>query len=212
MSGSNNEGRRIPRQRGTAPEVAIRIVELSPEAQRQWECLYAKARSVRRIAYYRTSLDGWACDDIASRVWLAVFARLKRGGPLDTGMGKTEAYLWTVARRESYAYLKEVREHAESFVGDDLYLLDTRDNAHPSAEEQSLADLAPAMAVLRQEFSDFQLKVFVLAEGYGMKAPGIAKLLGGTATNQSVRDALRHARRKLRSERVGLRLGVVADE
>ncbi|MFD9655765.1 sigma-70 RNA polymerase sigma factor region 4 domain-containing protein [Streptomyces mirabilis] len=212
MSGRNNEGRRIPRQRGTAPEVAHLVEELSPEAQRQWELMYANAPSVRRIAYQTTKLPLWASEDIESRVWLAVYTRLKRSGPLDERIGRVESYLWTVTRRESVAYLTEVRQRAECFVGDDLYLLDNRANAHPSAEEQALADLTPALAVLRQEFSDFQLNVFVLAEAYALKAPGIAKLLGGTATNQSVRDALRHARRKLRSERVGLRLGVLADE
>ncbi|MDW8478320.1 sigma-70 family RNA polymerase sigma factor [Streptomyces scabiei] len=210
MSGSNNEGRRIPHQRGTAPEVAHLVEELSPEAQRQWEFLYAHSSSVHRLAYRLTSLEKWACDDIESRVWLAVYTRLKRSGPLDLRIGRAESYLWTVTRREAYTYLMEVRERAESFIGHNLYLLDHRDNAYPSAEEQSLADLAPAMTVLRQEFSDFQLKVFVLAEGYGMKAPGIAELLG--TTKDSVRDALRHGRRKLRSERVGLRLGVLADE
>ncbi|MFJ8273783.1 RNA polymerase sigma factor [Streptomyces sp. NPDC094154] len=211
MSDSNDEGR-IPRQRGTAPEVAHLVEELSPEAQKQWEFLYANAPSVRRIAYQNTMLPVWACEDIESRVWLAVYTRLKNSGPLDALIGRAESYLWTVARREAFAYLTEVRQRAECFVGDDLYLLDNRTNAHPSAEEQALADLAPAMAVLRQELSDFQLNVFVLAEAYRLKAPAIAELLGGTATKDSVRDALRHARRKLRSEKVGLRLGVLADE
>jgi RNA polymerase sigma factor (sigma-70 family) len=208
MSGSNNEGRGLPRQRDAAPEVAHLVQALSPEVQGQWDLMYRMAPSVRRIIYQRTNLPVWAREDIESRVWVAIYARLKNGGPLNPALGKIESYLWTTARREARDYLEEVKQRAERFVGDDeAYLLDGETR---SVEDESLADLAPAMTVLREDFTDFQRKVFVLAEAYSLKAPQIAELLGGTATNDSVRDALRHARRKLKTEHTGVRLGLRA--
>ncbi|MGW9241287.1 hypothetical protein ACWGRL_21600 [[Kitasatospora] papulosa] len=130
-------------------------------------------------------------DDIESKVWLAIYIRLKNSGPLNSS---PEAYLFTVVGQKAREHLRDLAERAEKFVGDSKYLLELE--TYPSPEEQSLADLAPALKVLRADMSDMQLKAFVLAEAYNLKAPKIAKLLGGTATNGSVRDALRHARRK----------------
>lgn len=152
-------------------------------------------------------------DDIESRVYLAIFTRLRNSGPLDKRLGRFESYLWTVTRREAAEYLRELAERAEEFVGDATHKLDGEGGraVHPGPEE-NLAVLIPAMQVLREELSDLQLKVFVLAEGYGLKSPYIAELLGGTTTKSSVRDALRHARSKLSTAQVGSRLRVLAED
>ncbi|MEU0852487.1 sigma-70 family RNA polymerase sigma factor [Streptomyces flaveolus] len=209
MSGGDKD-RRIPRQRGAADKAVSPAEVLCPEAQRQWDQMHKLRRSVRNIAYRRTGLPAVALDDIESRVYLAVFARLKNSGPLSRGFGRVESYLWTVTRNEAAAFLKELDKQAEDFVGDAIHLLDGGE-VQPSPEDE-LAVLIPAMQVLREELSDLQLKVFVLAEAYGLKSPYIAKLLGGPTTKNSVRDALRHARRKLASDQVGLRLGVLAQD
>jgi DNA-directed RNA polymerase specialized sigma24 family protein len=212
MSGAD-ENRRIPRQRGTADEAATPVEALCPEGQRQWDLLHRLHRSVRNIAYQRTGLPATMIDDIESRVFLAIFLRLLNSGPLNSRFGRLESYLWAVTRHEAAAYLKELKNRAEEFVGDATYLLDGEGGraVQPGPEEE-LAVLIPAMQVLREELSDFQLKVFVLAEAYGLQSPYIAKLLGGRTTKNSVRDALRHARSKLASDQVGSRLRVLAED
>ncbi|MFI9801961.1 sigma-70 family RNA polymerase sigma factor [Streptomyces sp. NPDC052302] len=210
---SADENRRIPRQRGAADEAALPVEALCPEAQRQWDLLHKLRQSVRNVAYQRTGLPTTALDDIESRVYLAFFTRLRNSGPLNSRFGRLESYLWKVTRREAADYLRELKERAEEFVGDATYLLDGEGGraVHPSPED-SLMVLIPAMQVLSEELSDLQLKVFVLAEGYGLKSPYIATLLGGTTTKDSVRDALRHARSKLASDQVGSRLRVLAED
>ncbi|MEU4038678.1 sigma-70 family RNA polymerase sigma factor [Streptomyces collinus] len=207
MSGIDKTGGKVPRQRGLA-RGAVLPEELNPEAQRQWGQFLKMRPSVRRQARWIIGHTGQSVhlDDIESKVSLALYTRLK-SGPLD---GKLSSYLWTITRRESYAHLKELARRAETFVGDDTSLLEDP-KAHVSINLAGAVELAQAMHVLRTELSGFQLKVFVLAEAYGLEAPAIATVLGNT-TKDSVRDALRHARRKLRSERVGLQLGVFADE
>ncbi|MCZ7456096.1 RNA polymerase sigma factor [Streptomyces sp. WMMC940] len=210
MSGSDKKERRIPHPRGTR-EAVHPPEALCPEAQRQWDLMHQLAPSVRKLIYTLTG-SRETVDEVEARVWEAIFVRFKNSGPLDDGrFGKLKSYLWAVVREKSHSYLKELRKRAEDFVGDDLYLLENQE-VHPSAEAEALVDLAPAMRVLADELSDLQLKVFVLSEAYDLKAPVIAELLGGTVTNASVRDALRHARAKLRSHRVGVRLGVLAEE
>lgn len=168
---------------------------------------------MRNVIYQRTGLPAASIDDIESRVYLAIFTRLRNSGPLDKRLGRFESYLWTVTRREAAEYLRELAERAEEFVGDATHKLDGEGGraVHPGPEE-NLAVLIPAMQVLREELSDLQLKVFVLAEGYGLKSPYIAELLGGTTTKSSVRDALRHARSKLSTAQVGSRLRVLAED
>ncbi|MEU0287494.1 sigma-70 family RNA polymerase sigma factor [Streptomyces sp. NPDC006147] len=208
MSGAD-ENRRIPRQRDTDTPVEA----LCPEGQRQWDLLHKLHLSVRHIAYQRTGLPAAALDDIESRVYLGIFTRLRNSGPLKSRFGRFESYLWKVTRHEAAAYLKELKERAEDFVGDATYLLDGEDGrAVQSGPEEELAVLIPALQVLREELSDLQLKVFVLSEAYGLQSPYIAKLLGGTTTNNSVRDALRHARNKLASDQVGSRLSVLVED
>ncbi|MFE6946071.1 RNA polymerase sigma factor [Streptomyces chartreusis] len=209
MSGSDKKNRRIPRQTGTVGQAVHPVEALRPEAQRQWDLMIKLRPAVRNIAYRCTGLPATALDDIESRVWLALYVRLKNSGPLNSKFGRVESYLWSVVRSQAQTYMVELSKRAEDFVGDDTYLLDTEENAHPGPEHQILADLVPAMKVLREEFSDLQLRVFVLAEGYGLKAPLIADLV--KTSKGTVRDALRIARAKLRSERVGLRLGVFAE-
>ncbi|WP_345637876.1 RNA polymerase sigma factor [Streptomyces thinghirensis] len=203
--------RRIPRQRDTAGDASPPAEALCPEAQRQWDLLHTMRKSVKQIVYKRTGLPTVARDDIEQRVWLAVYARLKNSGPLDGRFGAAKSYLFAVTRNEAHAYVKELAKLAEDFVGDDAYLLEGKE-AYPSPEGElvDLVPLIPAMQVLREELSELQLKAFVLAEAYCMPGPVIAEALG--TTHGSVRDALRHARSKLRSERVGLRLGVLAED
>ncbi|CAL9677835.1 hypothetical protein SUDANB105_08146 (plasmid) [Streptomyces sp. enrichment culture] len=211
MSASYKKKRRIPLQRGTAPDAVPPLEALCPEAQRQWDLMQKLAPSVRKTVFALTrSTD--TVDEIESRVWLAILIRLTNSGPLDGKFGTVKSYLWQVVREKSATYLQELAKRAEDFVGDDMYLLE-RQEPHPSAEsEAALVDLAPAMRVLAEEMSDLQLRAWVLAEAYDLKSPVIADLLGGTTTKESVRDALRNARAKLRSERVGLRLGVLAED
>jgi DNA-directed RNA polymerase specialized sigma24 family protein len=178
---SNEAKGRIPHQRG----------ELCAEAQKQWDRMRKMERSVRRWAYSRTGLPSTELDDIESKVWMAIYARLKNSGPLDKS---PEAYLFRVAKQQAGAHLQELTERAEKFVGDRLYLLEHE--TAPGPEEQNLADLAPALKVLRGSLSDLQMKAFVLAEAYHLTAPKIAELLGGKTSKATVRDALRHARRK----------------
>lgn len=200
MSGSYKRRRKVPRQRGLA-------TELCPEAQHQWEFFLKKRPSLRRLAYWITGAQRAHLDDIDSKISLALYARLQ-SGPLE---GEVEPYLVTITRRVARGHLTELARRAEDFVGDDTSKLEDPD-AHITVNLAGKVELAQGMKVLRDEFSELQLKAFVLSEAYGLQAPTIASLLGGTATNASVRDALRHARRKLRSERVGLRLGVLAEE
>ncbi len=197
MSGSYKR-RKIPRQR-------VLATELCPKAQQQWDYFLKKRPSLRRLAYWITGAQRAHLDDIEAKVSLALYARL-RSGPL---AGAVAPYLATITRREAHGHLAELARRAEDFVGDDTSRLEDPE-AHISVNLAGTVELAQAMKVLRDEFSDLQLKAFVLSEAYGLQAPRIASLLGGTATNASVRDALRHARRKLRSERVGIRLGVLA--
>src|SRR5690606_16711881 len=199
------------RQRGTAGESVTPVEALCPEAQRQWDLMHKMRQSVRNIAYQRAGLTAVALDDIESRVYLSIFTRLKHSGPLSNRFGRVESYLWAVTRNETGKFLEELEKRAEEFVGDAVYLLDGENGlaVQPSPEEE-LAVLIPAMQVLREELSDLQLKVFVLAEGYRLPGPLIAKVLG--TTKNSVRDALRHARSKLASDKVGLRLGVLAED
>jgi DNA-directed RNA polymerase specialized sigma24 family protein len=205
MSGSDTRRRKAPHQRGL-DRGAVSPETLSPKAQRQWDEFLRMTSSVRRQASHITGAQRTHLDDIQSKVSLALYTRLK-AGPLD---GKVSAYLWTITRNESHAHLRELARRAEDFVGDDTSRLEDPE-AHISVDMSGRVELAQAMKVLRDELSDFQLKAFVLAEAYGLQAPTIAAVLGGT-TKASVRDALRHARRKLRSERVGLRLGVLVGE
>lgn len=200
MNSSHKWRRKVPPRHGAA-------TDLCPKAQRQWDCYLRRRSSLRRLAYWVTGAQRAHLDDIESKVSLALYTRL-RSGPLD---GDVQAYLVTITRREARAHLAELARRAEDFVGDDTSRLEDAE-AHVSVNLAGRAELAQAMEVLRDELSPLQLKAFVLSEAYGLQAPTIASLIGGTATNASVRDALRHARRKLRSERVGVRLGVLAEE
>ncbi|RSS42760.1 hypothetical protein [Streptomyces sp. WAC08241] len=164
---------------------------LSSEAQKQWDLMRRMATAVRLRIYRRTGLPGGEIDDIEAKVWESVYRRLLLSGPLD---GKVDAYLSTVVGQKVGEHLAELAEWAAKVVVNGDEILERQ--PCPGPEEQSLADLAPALKILRGSMSDFQLRAFVLAEAYGMKAPFIAKALGGTATANSVRDALRHARRK----------------
>ncbi len=154
--------------------------------------------SVRRLAYRLThGAQATVVDEVEAQVWLAIFIRLQNGGPIEQKDSSpfrsgVESYVYAVVRQKAVAHLAQLAKRAEHFVGDHVYLLEEK--AHPSAETQSLADLAPAMKILRAEMSELQLAAFVLAEAYELKAPVIADLLG--TTRGSVRDALRHARRK----------------
>ncbi|MFF3843414.1 RNA polymerase sigma factor [Streptomyces sp. NPDC001930] len=164
---------------------------LGPEAQKQWDRMRLSAGSVRRRIYSRTGLPAWEVDDIEAKAWESIYRRLRLSGPLDD---KVEAYLFAVVAQKVGEHLAELAQRAAKIVdgGDEILLR----QPCPGPEEQSLADLAPALKVLRRSMTEFQLRAFVLAEAYGMKAPFIAEALGGTATAGSVRDALRHARRK----------------
>ncbi|MFE0777660.1 hypothetical protein [Streptomyces sp. NPDC058861] len=164
---------------------------LGPQAQKQWDLMRRMEASVRRRIYSRTGLPGWELDDVEGKVWESVYRRLLLSGPLD---GKVDAYLFAVVGQKVGEHLAELAEWAAKVVTGGDELLERQ--ACPGPEEQSLADLVPALKALSRSMSDFQLRAFVLAEAYGMKAPYIAKALGGTATAGSVRDALRHARRK----------------
>ncbi|MEV6758237.1 sigma-70 family RNA polymerase sigma factor [Streptomyces sp. NPDC051214] len=166
-----------------------------------------KVPSMRRIVYALTSAQRTHIDDVMSKVLLALFTRLT-SGPLE---GSVPAYLKTITVRMARQHLEELRRRAEDFVGDDTYKLEDP-SAGVSVNPASHVELQQAMPVLREELSPLQLKAFVLNEAYGLQAPVIAGLLGGSVTKGSVRDALRHARHKLRCERVGLRLGVLAQE
>ncbi|MEV0580942.1 sigma factor-like helix-turn-helix DNA-binding protein [Streptomyces sp. NPDC050392] len=189
MSSDSEENRRIPHQRGEG---------LSSEAQRQWDLMLRMRSSVRRLVYRLTGgAQSTVVDDIESQVWLAIFLRLKNSGPLqrrDPAIAflRVEPYVYQVTRQKAQAHLAELAKLAEQFVGDHVYLLEQEEV--PSAESQSLADLAPAMKVLKAELSELQLAAFVLAEAYDLKSPMIADLLN--TTKGTVRDALRHARRK----------------
>ncbi|MFE5618310.1 hypothetical protein [Streptomyces sp. NPDC056524] len=163
---------------------------LGPDAQRQWDRMHKMARTVRQLIYSRTGLPATEIDEIEAKVWEALFRRLHTG-PLD---GHVEAYVWTVTGQKIREHLAELALWSQRFVAKSDEALEQQ--ACPGPEEQSLADLAPAMKQLRGSLSELQLRAFVLAEAYGMKAPFIAKTLGGTVTAASVRDALRHARRK----------------
>ncbi|MFE1271310.1 hypothetical protein [Streptomyces sp. NPDC058758] len=146
---------------------------------------------MRRFIYFRTSLPRWEIDDIESEVWESIYRRLLLSGPLDH---MVERYLYMVVGQKIRERLAELGQRAAKIVEGGEEVLERI--ACPGPEEQSLADLAPALKRLRSSTSEFQLRAFVLAEAYDMKAPYIAKALGGTATAGSVRDALRHARRK----------------
>ncbi|MGW7351578.1 RNA polymerase sigma factor [Streptomyces sp. NPDC054784] len=163
--------------------------------------------SMRRIVYAKTSAQRTHIDDVMAKVWFALFKRLT-SGPLE---GSVPAYLRTVTKRMACQHLEELRQRAEHFVGDATHQLEDP-SAHISVSPASKVELQQVMPVLRDELSELQLKAFVLNEAYGLQAPTIAELLGGGTTKASVRDALRHARRKLRSERVGVRLGIPARE
>ncbi|MGW3212848.1 RNA polymerase sigma factor [Streptomyces parvus] len=155
---------------------------------------------MRRLVYRLTGgAQATVVDEIDAQVWFAIFLRLQNGGPIEQknpslpllGSG-VESYVYAVVRQKVRAHLAELAKRAEHFVGDQVYLLEQEEV--PSAESQSLADLAPTMKILKAEMSELQLAAFVLAEAYELKAPMIADLLG--TTKGSVRDALRHARRK----------------
>ncbi|MFC7924588.1 sigma-70 RNA polymerase sigma factor region 4 domain-containing protein [Streptomyces cinereoruber] len=180
MSSDGAKGK-IPRQREP----------LSSQAQAQWDRMRVLEGSVRRFIYFRTSLPKWEIDDIESEVWESIYRRLLLSGPLDH---LVERYLFMVVGQKIRERLAELGQRAAKIVEGSEEILERI--ACPGPEEQSLADLAPALKRLRSSTSDFQLRAFVLAEAYDMKAPYIAKALGGTATAGSVRDALRHARRK----------------
>ncbi len=199
MSGSDKRRRKVPRQRPLA-------AALCPEAQRQWDFFLKKRSSLRRIIYYLTGAQRGHVDDIDAKVALAFYRRLL-SGPLEEHV---QAYLHTITRRHTWKHLHDIADRAENFVGDDTAQLEDAAE-HVRVNPAAKVELAQAMKVLRDELSPLQLKAFVLAEAYGLQAPLIAELLGNT-TKESVRDALRHARRKLRSRRVELRLGVLAEE
>ncbi|MFE6366032.1 RNA polymerase sigma factor [Streptomyces sp. NPDC057806] len=143
-------------------------------------------------------------DDICSKVALALYRRLL-SGPLAESVNP---YLWTIVKRTTGQHLLELAERAESFVGDDTTRLEDPEQ-HISVHFASRAEFDEAMGVLKKDLSMLQLRAFVLAEGYGLKAPQIAELI--QTTSGTVRDALRHARRKLGARRFAVRLGVVSD-
>ncbi|MFC9916648.1 sigma-70 family RNA polymerase sigma factor [Streptomyces sp. NPDC127197] len=203
MHGGEKKRKKVPRQRGLAPGNLNPDGDLCPEARRQWDIGLGKVPTLRGLVYALTNAQRTHIDDVMSKVMLAFFGRL-RSGPLEGDVG---AYLRTITQREAWKHLEELRDRAEVFVGDETYRLEDPD-AHISVNPASKVELHQAMRILREEFSEFQLKAFVLYEGYGLQAPTIASLLGGTATKASVRDAIRHARKKLRSEHVGVRLGI----
>lgn len=196
MNGSDKNGRRVPHQHVPADG-------LCPEAQEQWEEYVKMRRTLRKYAYARAGRDH--ADDICSKVAVAFYRRLLTG-PLNENVAP---YLWTMIKRHTGQHLKELADRAENFVGDDTTKLEDPDN-HISVNFTSQVELAESMTVLKKEFSTLQLRAFVLAEAYGLKAPRIAELIGTTPV--TVRDALRHARHKLRTRRIGVRLGVVSDD
>ncbi|MFE0453111.1 sigma-70 family RNA polymerase sigma factor [Streptomyces sp. NPDC058914] len=163
-------------------------------------------RTLWKHAYARAGRDH--ADDICSKVAIAFYRRLL-SGPLNEDDGSVASYLWTMIKRHTNQHLKELADRAENFVGDDTTKLEDPAN-YISVHFTSQVELAESMAVLKKEFSTLQLRAFVLAEAYGLKAPRIADLIG--TTHGTVRDALRHARRKLGTPRVGVRLGVVSDD
>ncbi|OKJ46837.1 RNA polymerase sigma factor [Streptomyces sp. CB02115] len=200
---SAEKKKQVPRQRGLA-SAELRIDgDLCPEAWKQWELAFKYEGMMRSIVYSQTGAQRTHIDDVMAKVMLALFQRL-RSGPLEGAVGP---YLKTMAKHEAWSHLQELRDRAEVFVGDDTYRLEDPE-ARISVNPASRVEHHQSMRVLREELSEFQLKAFVLCEGYGLKAPMVADLLGGTATSASVRDALRHARRKLSSDHVEFRLGI----
>ncbi|MER6434505.1 sigma factor-like helix-turn-helix DNA-binding protein [Streptomyces sp900105245] len=157
------------------------------------------------MAFFFTGEQTVHTDDIVQKVGAAFYGKLI-DGPVN---GLLTPYLYTITRRKAADHMKELAKRAEEFVGDDTARLEDKD-AYISVNLASKVEFDQAMAVLREELSPLQLKAFVLAEAYQLQAPKIAKLLG--TSPESVRDALRHARSKLRTRRVGLRLGVLVEE
>ncbi|MFE2261727.1 sigma-70 family RNA polymerase sigma factor [Streptomyces griseosporeus] len=196
MNGSEKNERRVPHQH-------VPTDRLCPEAQEQWDAYVKMRRTLWKYAYAKAGPDH--ADDICSKVAIAFFQRLL-SGPLDMNVA---SYLWVIVPRHTGQHLKELAHRAESFVGDDTTKLEDRAN-YISVQFTSQVELDEAMAVLKKEFSTLQLRAFVLAEAYGLKAPRIAELIG--TTPGTVRDALRIARRKLGTRQVGVRLGVVSDD
>lgn len=196
MNGSDKNGRRVPHQHVPAGD-------LCPEAQEQWEIYVKMRKTLWKSACARAGRDH--ADDICSKVAIAFYRRLL-SGPLNESVSP---YLWKMIKRHAGQHLSELSARAENFVGDDTTKLEDPAN-YISVHFTSQVELVEAMVVLKKEFSTLQLRAFVLAEAYGLKAPRIAELIDTTPGN--VRDALRHARRKLGTRRVGARLGVVSDD
>lgn len=196
MNGSDKNGRRVPHQHVSADN-------LCSEAQEQWDAYVQMRKTLWKYAYARAGREH--ADDICSKVATAFYRRLL-SGPLNES---TTPYLWTMVVRHTGQHLKELADRAENFVGDDTTKLEDPAN-HISVHFMSQVELDESMAVLKKEFSTLQLRAFVLAEAYGLKAPRIAELIG--TTPGTVRDALRHARRKLGTPGVRVRLGVVSDD
>jgi len=196
MNGSDKQGRRVPHQH-------VPTDGLCPQAQVHLDSYLKMRNTLWKYAYAHAGRDH--AEDICSKVSIAFYQRLL-SGPLNESVSP---YLWTMVKRHTGQHLKELAERAEEFVGDDTTKLEDPAK-HISVNFTSQVEFAETMAVLKKDFSELQLRAFVLAEAYGLKAPRIAELIGTTAP--TVRDALRHARRKLGTERVRAGLGVVSDD
>ncbi|WP_205576254.1 RNA polymerase sigma factor [Streptomyces europaeiscabiei] len=155
---------------------------------------------MRSRAYWLVRGADHHADDVCSKVGLAFYQRLL-SGQLE---GNVPMYLWRITVNHALTHLRELQRRAEDFVGDETSKLEDPAR-YITVSFTSKVELTEAMAVLEEEFSPLQRKVYVLSEAYDLKAPVIARLVG--STRGSVRDALRHARAKVAKARVEGRLG-----
>lgn len=178
--------------------------QLSPEAAEQWH--EALALGDRRFFMTRKRLTKEHAEDIWQIVLLSVWRALRDHGPV----GNMGAYLSTVHRREVARYVKRMKEHTLTVLGQD-FQLPAEDDTHVP---RNLADLHARARRLAKELEGLvtpeQAEAVILVDAYGLDSTFVAELTGTTHT--VVRNRASRARREMRKpavrKQVHTRLGI----
>lgn len=191
--------RRIPRQRRTLGQGSP---DLPPESLEQWGEVMLNEEALRR--YTRSRATAAHEDEVFVRALLALSTRLEKG-PVD---GSVLAYMKRVCRNAAARHHRELAKRArEELVGSETWRLE---DAAPviDVDPTTRIELAESLQVLRNELSEQQMTVWLLAEYEGLTCYQISDALDGAVSPLAVRQSLKLARDKLRRPATRTRLGL----
>lgn len=177
-------------------------VDLPPNALKQWHETMSDEPSFRRRIQNKTGPTH--ADDIWAEVLTSLYEHLKKGGPVQ---GRVKGYVWTMCKNKISQHFSALAKRAELFVGGQIHLLESSFD-HEHIDPSVRVEVERSIAMLREDFTERELQVFVLASAYGMTAPQIAEALREDTSAGAVRQSLMRARVKLNHPEMRGRLGL----